>query len=249
MIDNLARFLLSPVTIAVLVLVAALIADHYGKQWPVRGLVAAAALLLTAVALLPVDDMLAGPLESAYARPALPLHVDGIVVLSGGLKLYLYMPPDTMGQNASVLRMVAGAQLARRYPGARFVYSGTSVGAKMRTFEFEAVERFMVGQGVAPGRTIYERASADTWQNLSFSKKLLQPKPGETWILVTSAMHMPRAMAVANRLGWKMLPWPSDYAASLRGHPLRPLPDRLSTIDHAVHEWIGRLVYAVEGKT
>jgi hypothetical protein len=59
---------------------------------------------------------------------------------------------------------------------------------------------------------------------------------------------MPRAIAVADKLGWKMLPWPSDYAAPMQGHVLRSLPERLATIDHALHEWIGRLVYAIEGK-
>lgn len=248
MTELLVRYIVNPVTIALLVLVAALIADHYGKRGAVRGLIVAAAFLFVSITILPIDDFLARPLETAYARPPLPAHVDGIVVLNGGLKLYLYEQPDIMGDNSTVLRMIAGAALAKRYPQAKFVFSGTSTGGRAREFEFDAVETFLVQIGVAPGRTIYERRSLDTYENLRFTRALMHPKPGETWVLVTSALHMPRAMAVADKMGWKMVPWPSDYKAAVHGHPFRPLSDHWATIDYAIHEWIGLAVYRITGR-
>jgi len=250
--ETLSRYLLDPVGIAILILVGALVAERYERRKLARGLVAGTALFLAAFYLLPLDDMLARPLESKYARPVLPAHVDGIVVLSGGVKPYIFASRGVMADNATVMRMIAGADLARRYPMARFVFSGTSgVGARMRDAEFTSVEQFFRSLGVAPGRTIYERASLDTVQNLRFTKQLVNPKPGETWVLVTSAMHMPRAMAVANGLGWKMLPWPSDYETTANWHMRnwKAPSDGLVTVDRALHEWVGGLVDAVTGQS
>jgi uncharacterized SAM-binding protein YcdF (DUF218 family) len=251
LIESLSRYLLDPVGIAILILVGALAAERYEKRKLARGLVAGTALFLAAFYLLPLDDMLARPLENRYARAALPAHVDGIVVLSGGVKPYIYASRGVMPDSASVMRMVAGAELARRYPTARFVYSGTTGGsAQLREAEFASVEQFFRGVGIAPGRTIYERASLNTIQNLRFTRRLVNPKPGETWVLVTSAMHMPRAMAIADQLGWKMLPWPSDYETTTGWHmrSWKAPSDGLQTVDRALHEWVGRLVYAITGR-
>jgi uncharacterized SAM-binding protein YcdF (DUF218 family) len=251
LIEILSRYLLDPVGIAILILVGALVAERYERRKLARGLVAGTALFLAAFYLLPLDDMLARPLENKYPRPALPAHVDGIVVLSGGVKPNIYASRGVMADNGSVMRMIAGAELARRYPAARFVFSGsTGGGPRMQQAEFASVEQFYRSLGVAPGRTIIERNSLDTSQNLRFTKKLVNPKPGETWVLVTSAMHMPRAMAVANGIGWKMVPWPSDYDTTADWHMRnwKAPSDGLLTVNHALHEWIGRLVYAVTGR-
>ena len=251
MFTVLIHHLFDPVSIVILVLTGALVAFHYGRHSLARGLVAATALALVAFSLLPVDALLAKPLEDRYPRGALPARVDGIVVLSGGLRVDILGSRGVISDNATLPRMVAGAELARRYPKARFVFSGTSGGnAQRRVFEFAAAERTFVSLGLAPGRTIYERESLDTWENLVDSRQLAEPKAGENWVLVTSALHMPRAMGVARRLGWTMLPWPSDYesSTSLSHQPIDFASRRLIAMTYALHEWIGLLVYAVEGR-
>jgi uncharacterized SAM-binding protein YcdF (DUF218 family) len=62
-------------------------------------------------------------------------------------------------------------------------------------------------------------------------------------------MHMPRAMAVARKLNWPMLPWPSDYITAPRqGHDLLEFNGNLGLLDYAVHEWVGLLAYRISGK-
>ncbi len=96
---------------------------------------------------------------------------------------------------------------------------------------------------------LYERTSRDTGENLLNSMKLVRPKPGETWMLVTSAVHMPRAMAIARKLGWTMVPWPSDYISAASGSVYLGFPaDGLVDIDNALHEWIGLAVYRLTGR-
>ena len=79
---------------------------------------------------------------------------------------------------------------------------------------------------------------------------MVKPKPGEIWLLATSAVHMPRAMAIAKKQGWPMLPWPTDYftAPELQGRLAGIAADNLGLADYAVHEWIGIIAYRLTGK-
>jgi uncharacterized SAM-binding protein YcdF (DUF218 family) len=78
----------------------------------------------------------------------------------------------------------------------------------------------------------------------------VKPGPGEVWLLDTSAIHMPRAMAVAGKLGWTMVPWPSDYVTAPGADPtdLFDVGGNLGLTDYAMHEWIGMLAYRLSGK-
>jgi len=60
---------------------------------------------------------------------------------------------------------------------------------------------------------------------------------------------MPRAMAIARKQGWPMVPWPTDYftAPNSKGDWLF-VADNLGMADYAVHEWIGMLAYRLTGK-
>src|SRR5882672_10063963 len=79
--------LFDPVVGAIVFLAASVVAGHYGRIVLARGLVIFTALGLTALAALPLASLVAKPLEDAYPRPAAPpAHVDGIVVLSGGIR-------------------------------------------------------------------------------------------------------------------------------------------------------------------
>jgi uncharacterized SAM-binding protein YcdF (DUF218 family) len=248
----LSRFLLDPVGIAILALLGAILAERYGRLRLARGLVIGTVLFLTAFCVLPLDDILARPLENRYPRPALPARVDGIVVLSGSVKPYITASRGVMPANASVMRMLAGADLARRYPQAKLVFSGIVYRqGHLRQVEIESVLAFFRSQGIPPQRVIIESRSLDTDTNLSFSRALVKPKPDESWILVTSAMHLPRAMTVAKRLGWTMIPWASDYEtpAEWRWRNWKSPADSLVTVDKAMHEWVGRLVYGLTGRT
>ena len=107
----------------------------------------------------------------------------------------------TVGHTAD--RIIAAVELARRYPSARVVFVGKN--------EADFVIRLLEKLGVSRDRIIVERKSRNTIENATFAKQLVMPKPGERWLLVTSAMHMPRAVGVFRNAGFDVDAYPVDY--------------------------------------
>ena len=105
--------------------------------------------------------------------------------------------------------------------------------------------------GVPQDRVIYEDQARNTHENAVLTYRLLQPKPGEVWLLVTSAFHMPRAKALFDKAGFATLPWPVDYRTSgregvglFRDNPA----DSLQATTVAIREWIGLFAYWLSGR-
>jgi uncharacterized SAM-binding protein YcdF (DUF218 family) len=106
--------------------------------------------------------------------------------------------------------------------------------------------------GIASERLAFDEDSRDTMENAVFSRKIAQPKPGERWLLVTSAYHMPRAIGVFRRAGFAVEAYPADWRT--RGpidmaRPFGSLADGLKRTDTAVREWLGLLAYRLTGRT
>jgi uncharacterized SAM-binding protein YcdF (DUF218 family) len=78
---------------------------------------------------------------------------------------------------------------------------------------------------------------------------MVKPKPGEVWLLATSAMHMPRAMAIAKKLDWPMTPWPSDFITGPQSSSdVWGITGNLELLDYVIHEWTGLAAYRLSGK-
>ena len=198
-------------------------------------LIGLCALLLIGIGIVPSAIWLLRPLEFEYGRPAHPPdHVKGILILGGGA--------------SNRARLMVGYALARQYPDAVVVYSGGSnrlIGAQDDGGAVRA-KNMLESMGLSPARLILEGRSRNTWENILFSKQLAKPKDGETWILATSAVQLPRAMGVARVLGWPMVAWPTDWNTGqhvFSGYFLVPL--NLGLFDEAVREWIGLFAYRV----
>ena len=61
-----------------------------------------------------------------------------------------------------------------------------------------------------------ERQSRNTYENAVFSKAMIAPKPGERWLLVTSAYHMPRSVGLFRKAGFPVEPYPVDWRVGHR---------------------------------
>ena len=105
--------------------------------------------------------------------------------------------------------------------------------------------------GVSKDRVIVERESRATLENAAFAKQLVKPKAGELWLLVTSAMHMPRAVGIFRKAGFAVDAYPVDYlttgAKELWTLP-RALMGGIGITDLAAHEWLGLLAYRFTGR-
>ena len=217
-----------------------------------KWLVILVTLSLLLVCVFPVDGWLGAPLENRFPRPPTPAHVDGAIILGGGESGAIFVARGVPGYNPAEGRLVAGAELARRYPDARIIYSGGWAPFEQSALPEARVARGIFGQmGIPASRLILENRSRNTWENFVYSKAIAQPRPGETWLLVTSATHMPRAMGIAAKLHWQMLPWPSDYLTTGKAKGIdwnSTIASRLDKIDTAAHEWAGLAAYWLMGR-
>jgi uncharacterized SAM-binding protein YcdF (DUF218 family) len=209
-----------------------------------------AVLLLVATGMSPLNVWLTRGLENRYSRPPWPTHVDGILILGSGFDTMLLRARRAPETNSGAYRLVEGMAAARRYPAARVVFSGGSGALGGALFSEAETARYVMDElGLDPHRLTLEARSRNTYENILFSKAMVQPRSGQVWLLVTSATHMPRAMAVARRLNWPMVAWPSDYiTAPHSGSNPFDIAGNLGLTDYALHEWIGMLVYRLSGK-
>jgi uncharacterized SAM-binding protein YcdF (DUF218 family) len=209
------------------------------------GAAIAAVILFVIFGILPLGSLLIQPLENRFTRPNLPARVDGVLVLGGGLNTRILDARGAPPTEFSEGRLVSAYELARRYPNARIVFSGGSDESRGGVFpEAEGAKYIFEQMGLDPRRLTLEGKSSNTWENFVFSRKLVNPRPDETWILATSAVNMPRAMEIAERQNWKMIPWPTDYQTLPKPwiwH--KDVWKNLWLVDTAVHEWVGLLAY------
>jgi uncharacterized SAM-binding protein YcdF (DUF218 family) len=215
-------------------------------------IVAGFSLLLLAI--LPIGVALMRPLENRFPRPPADMAAPaGIIVLGGAIDSSISAARNVVALGDGAGRVVEAVVMARRYPEARIVYSG---GNNVLSGEGppEAVEGkvLLVQLGIQPDRIEVEGRSRDTDENARFTRDLVSPKASETWLLVTSAYHMPRAVGAFRRAGFTVVADPVDYRSTgngddwrLNGEPILGLRD----VNAAAHEWIGLLVYRLTGKT
>jgi uncharacterized SAM-binding protein YcdF (DUF218 family) len=104
--------------------------------------------------------------------------------------------------------------------------------------------------GVGKARLAADRLSRNTVENAEFVKVIANPKEGERWLLVTSAYHMPRAMAAFRAVDFPVEAYPVDWRTRgwvdlQRGFPT--LSEGLRRTDAATREWVGLIVYRLTG--
>ena len=94
------------------------------------------------------------------------------------------------------------------------------------------------------GRVIFERESRNTYENVVNSKAMVHPAPGEVWLLVTSAFHMPRAVGIFRAQDWPVVAYPVDYQTGAGPDDPAYSADFLQNLGQsslALKEWIGLL--------
>jgi uncharacterized SAM-binding protein YcdF (DUF218 family) len=252
-LSKIAWFFLQPLNLAIFLLLAGFIAGWFRRRKLAGSSATLAFLVLALSAWTSLGALMLNPLEERFQRPVPPPdRVAGIVVLGGGLEGAINLARGGYELNSGGDRFVEAAVLARRYPDARVVVSG-GVGTLVLEGEGDAVSapRLLAALGVAADRLILEDRSRNTYENAVFTKRLVTPKPGETWLLVTSAFHMPRAKALFDRAGFETEPWPVDYRTSGReGISLFAdnATDALSNTTTALREWTGLFAYWLAGR-
>jgi uncharacterized SAM-binding protein YcdF (DUF218 family) len=218
-----------------------------------KGLALASLVLFLVIGFLPVGYTLNYILENRFppwdASRGAP---DGIIVLGGALDPRITRARGQAALYDSAERLTILAMLARDYPKARIVFTGGSDKLSAnQPLESDYVMPLLESFGIARERITLERRARNTQENAAFSKALIEPKPGERWLLVTSAQHMPRAIGCFRRVGFPVEAYPVDWHTVPRWRPSFNLgfASGVAGTDGAVHEWEGLAIYWLTGRT
>jgi uncharacterized SAM-binding protein YcdF (DUF218 family) len=207
--------------------------------------------LMVAIMILPIGDLVLRPLEDRFPQPAgLPDHVDGIILLGGAVHTEMTEDRGQPVINNAGERITEFVKLARRYPDARLLFTGGTgfvFAGDLR--EADVIIDILKGIGFDPSRITFERESRNTYENAVNSRPLMSPTPGETWILVTSAVHMPRSVGIFRSVGWPVLPYPVDYRTWRHFYWSLDFLGSLDALSEGMREWIGLVAYRLNGRT
>ncbi|MHC5230237.1 YdcF family protein [Brucella sp. LJL56] len=211
-------------------------------------------IILFFAAFTTLGAVLLAPLEDRFAKPdEMPPRVDGIVVLGGYMNGEINAGRKGFELNSAADRIFEAMRLARLYPNAKVIVSGGE-GAffEESAKDADSTQKMLIDLGFSGERYIYENKSRNTVENAVFSKELAQPKPGETWLLVTSAYHMPRSVGCFRKADFNVVAWPVDYktrASERFALYLESPNEALSRFSLAMREWVGLIAYWLAGKT
>jgi uncharacterized SAM-binding protein YcdF (DUF218 family) len=216
-----------------LVLISAIAAFWAVLRSPNRAtwLAAAVACGLVIAMFTPIGIALTVPLERRFTLSPSDSQADGIILLAGG----------TMSGFAAV------AALSQHYPKARIIFSGFIA----TDSEYDMIKKAFSLFGGDPARIYMEPRPRTTFEDALYAAALLKPKPTERWLLVTQAMHMPRAVGCFRIAGFQVEPYPVEFKTN-DTHPFAGFisgPHALYDLDAAAKEWLGLIGYRLMGKT
>ena len=219
-----------------------------------RWLTVAFGIALLVIGLLPTATYVARPLETRFPKPELPERIAGIILLAGAERP---TASEASGEPQVGLhggRYITLLRLAARYPQAPIVYSGgpreRPGKGRLETPPAVAAE-ILASIGLLADRVSFEEASRDTCASASNTFSYLRPRSADNWLVVTSAIHVPRTMACFRAVGWNVIPYPADFHSYATGWWSFPtqIARNLDLFDLAAHEWIGLAYYRLSGRT
>lgn len=243
--------MLQPSTLLTLLVAAALVATWVRWTALAATLLTAFLVVIAAAVFLPFDEWLGVPLETAVAPAPLPDRVDGVVVLGGAVDWRVTRGRQGLALNAAGERIAAAAALAQRYPEARIVFTGSFADAFADDFQPRATSASLFFGPHFAGRDLRFLGEArSTYEDALLALEAASPRQGESWLLVTSAWHMPRALGTFAALGWRLAPFSVDYRTSgeARIAPSWDVAATLADLDRLVREWGALAVYRRAGR-
>lgn len=252
-ISQVLWMLVNPIGLTIILIGCSLLLSLMGWRRPSFFTGLAALLVLAISSWTTAGAIVLSKLEDRFHRPAtIPERVDGIIVLGGAFEARISGVRGGYEMNEGADRMVEAAGLGLAYPDARIVVSGGS-SDKIGNLPGDAdlAPLFFRRMGVDPARLVLEGQSTNTIENVTESMRHAQPKPGEVWLLVTSAFHMPRSIGLFRKANWKVVAWPVDYRAT-GTEGLRLCSDDarrcLRQTSAALREWTALVAYWTMGR-
>jgi uncharacterized SAM-binding protein YcdF (DUF218 family) len=252
-LSKLLWFLVEPANLLLIALVLGSLLLWTGWRRFGRLLLSLTAILAVIVSIVPAGDWLLRLLENRFPTVrSLPDRIDGVIVLGGAVDQFVTASRGQVALNDAVERLTEAAAIVKSHPDAKYLYTaGSGDILRQNLKEADAAAPFLDFLGIEAGRILIEDQSRNTYENAAFSFQMVHPKQGETWILVTSAAHMPRAVGCFRAVGWNVIPYPVDYGFT-ENQPVQwsfSLSKGLGRLGVGIREWLGLLFYRLTGRT
>jgi len=237
--------MLMPLPLVLGLLIAGILLLWFSRRQVLAKIIITAAMFLLlfegfGIFALPMLQKLEGMYRPVNLIEARTARVRWVVVLAGGHSREDALPVTSQLSPETQVRMNEGIRILRNLPGARLLVSGGEVFGTISSAELMA--RLAVELGVSPERVVPEDRSKDTDDEAEFIKPMVGTEP---FVLVTSAYHMPRSMALFKGLGMRPIPAPTGhYAVNTENYsPMSffPRADRIYACEIVVHEILGLL--------
>lgn len=177
---------------------------------------------------------------------------DGAIVLGGIGEVDLRLKKLNFGLNAD--RLFQTLALYHQGRIGKIIFTGGSGSIEFpEKKEGLYVQKYLRSINIPDSVLLIESQSKNTYENAIFTKKLMDSLHLDGhYLLVTSASHMPRSLAVFKKAGFKNLtPYLSNKVSGIRrytfDHLFIPNPSALSSLDYLIHEWMGFVIYKIKG--
>lgn len=223
-----------------------------GRFWRIAN--AVLFIFVLAFAVLPLSDWLTRPLEQRFAATDIDAvkQPSGIIVLGGVIDPVATSKSGMPAIGGGAERFLEMLYLARRFPDLPVVYSGGSGNVLETTYREADAARILIERiGLDSGRFIFESDARNTFENAVNVSSIFPPRADQQWLLVTSAMHMPRSIGVFRKAGFNVIPYPVDFRAEEGGPSWFDLDlfGEIFGVSAALKEWIGLLAYRLLGRS
>ena len=253
LLSKLLNLLAQPLNLVLLLLAAGLVL-RVRKPRASRNLLIGSLILLVTIGIQALPEMLLAYLENQSRELPADANLNGyvgLVVLGGAMESGRVSEHHQQPLlNGSAERMTMAVAVWRRNPAMRVVFTGGE-GLMFGSGPSEAAraQLFFESMGLPKEVLTLESRSQNTFENAVFTRDLAGIDARQRWLLVTSAWHMPRSLAVFEKAGWNVTPFPVDFRtggiAPLTSYSLIDGADMWET---ALHELIGIAAYQLTGR-
>ena len=202
--------------------------------------------------ILPTGSFLIYILEKDFHQSlSIPNKLDGILILSGATNPYLTKQFNQVSLGSSAERLTESVKIINHMPNLKIIFSGGPAYIQYPDVnDSNSAMKFFKNMNIDTSKIIFENKSKNTFENLIFSKKIINPKKNEIWLVISSASHLKRVIGVANKIKWDLIPYATDFNQPKKYHFKISLNflENINNFNKGSHEWLGIFYYYVTGK-
>ena len=209
--------------------------------------------VLLSISIFPIGNYLIYIIEKEFhTHTKIPDNIDGVLILGGTTDAEMFKEYGQISLNGSAERLVESIEIIKKFKNSKIIFTGGSGILNRPDLDHAQVAKlFYEKMGINLTRIIFENKSRNTFENIIFSKKIAEPKNNQSWLLITSASHMKRALLIGEKHNWYFTPYAVDFL-NTKNFKIRPnfeLLSNLNSFQKGSHEWLGLISYYLLGRT